>query len=97
MDDDDPWYPDWLYIKLIEDTLPWDKKSEHSLESFLKKYTLHDSYWVGAFHHVAFDKSVTLAFQWDSLIEKYANRLIGKLITNLSERKLTVACGLLVC
>jgi len=65
--DDDQFYPDWLYKKLIEDDLPWDKKSNHDLESFLGKYTLHDSFWVGVFHHVAFDKSVTLAFQWDSV------------------------------
>jgi len=33
----------------------------------MKKYTLHNSFWVGVFHHVAFDQSVTLAFQWDSV------------------------------
>lgn len=64
---DEQFYPDWLYRKLIEDDLPWDKRSEYCLEAFLKKYTLHDSFWVGLFHHVAFDRSVTLAFQWDSV------------------------------
>lgn len=44
-----------------------ERKSPHNLEEFLDKYTLHDSFWVGLFHHVAFDRSVTLAFQWDSV------------------------------
>ncbi len=65
--DSEQFYPDWLYKKLIEDDLPWDKKAELKLESFLKKYTLHDSFWIGIFHHVAFDQSVTIAFQWDSV------------------------------
>ncbi|VAW72669.1 hypothetical protein MNBD_GAMMA10-2535 [hydrothermal vent metagenome] len=58
-------YPHWLYKKLIENDLPWDEKSNLTLESFTDKYTLHDSFWIGVFHHVAFDQSVTLAFQWD--------------------------------
>ena len=65
--DDDQFYPDWLYKKLIEDDLPWEQKSPYNFEEFLGKYTLHDSFWVGVFHHVAFDRSVTLAFQWDSV------------------------------
>jgi len=60
-------YPNWLYRKLIEDDLPWDQKASLTLETFFEKFTLHDSYWVGIFHHVAFDSSVTLAFQWDSV------------------------------
>ncbi|MBQ4880578.1 hypothetical protein J8M21_25600 [Pseudoalteromonas luteoviolacea] len=65
--DNDQFYPDWLYKKLIEDDLPWEQKPSHDFEEFLSKYTLHDSFWVGIFHHVAFDRSVTLAFQWDSV------------------------------
>lgn len=38
-----------------------------SIESFFEKFTLHDSYWVGIFHHLAFDQSVTLAFEWDAV------------------------------
>jgi hypothetical protein len=65
--DDDQFYPDWLYKKLVEDDLPWTKKSDLDLGLLLSKYTLHDSYWVGIFHNVAFDQSVILAFQWDSV------------------------------
>ncbi len=60
-------YPDWLSKKLIEDDLPWDKKSSLTMESFFEKFTLHDSYWVGVFHHLGFDQSVTLAFEWDGV------------------------------
>ena len=35
------------------------------MESFFKKYTLHDSYWVGIFSHVGFSQSVTIAIEWD--------------------------------
>lgn len=65
--DEDQFYPLWLYQKLVEDDLPWGNKSSYDLSGFLSKYTLHDSYWVGLFLHVAFDKSATLAFQWDSV------------------------------
>lgn len=65
--DDEDYHPNWLYKNLVEDELPWDKKSNLDLEKFFEKYTLHDSFWIGIFHHVAFDKTVTLAFQWDSV------------------------------
>ena len=65
--EDEQFYPDWLYKKLIENELPWDQKANLSFESFFEKYTLHDSFWVGLFCHVAFDQSVTIAFQWDSV------------------------------
>lgn len=47
--------------------MPWDKKADLTLDSFNEKYTLHDSFWVGIFYHIAFDQSVTLSFQWDSV------------------------------
>ncbi|MGF1733664.1 hypothetical protein [Photobacterium kasasachensis] len=64
---DDQLYPDWLYKKLIDSDFPWHKKASLSLEAFFEKYTLHDSYWVGVFHHVDLSQSVTIAFQWDSV------------------------------
>jgi hypothetical protein len=65
--EDEQLYPDWLSKKLIEDDLPWGDKSSLSIESFFEKFTLHDSYWVGVFHHLGFDQSVTLAFEWDAV------------------------------
>ncbi len=64
---DEQFYPDWVYKRIIEDDLPWDKQADLTLDAFNEKYTLHDSYWVGIFHHVAFNQSITLAFQWDSV------------------------------
>ncbi len=65
--EDEQLYPDWLSKKLIEDDLPWDEKSSLSIESFFEKFTLHDSFWVGVFHHLGFDQSVTIAFEWDAV------------------------------
>ena len=57
-------HPDWLYRKLIEDKLPWDKKPDLNIETFLTKYTLHDSFCIGIFSHYNFDQCATLAFDW---------------------------------
>jgi hypothetical protein len=59
-------HPNWLYKNLVEDNLPWDKKSGYRLDDFLNKYTLHDSIWIGIFHHLAYANYITLAFKWDS-------------------------------
>jgi len=56
----------WLYEKLIDDGFPWDKTGFVDVSSFSKKYTLHDSCWVGMFFDVGFEASATMAFQWDS-------------------------------
>jgi hypothetical protein len=48
----------------MDDLLPWDKKSDLSIETFLMKYTLHDSFWVGLFFD-GYSDDVTLAFKWD--------------------------------
>jgi hypothetical protein len=65
--DDEQFYPDWVYRRVIENNLPWDKKSDHNIETFLDTYTLHDSSWIGIFYDIKFDQSVTLGFQWDSV------------------------------
>ena len=36
-----------LAIQLAEDALPWDCSTQIHIETFLKRYTLHDSYWIG--------------------------------------------------
>lgn len=60
-------YPTWLYVSLVEDTLPWPLSAEWTFEEFAAQYTLHDSYWVGIFHDVAYDDTVTLAIVWDTV------------------------------
>jgi hypothetical protein len=61
------YHPDWLYRRIIEDELPWDKKSGLTLETFFEKYSLHDAQWIGIFHNVALDASVTLALILDTV------------------------------
>jgi hypothetical protein len=61
---DDQDFPDRLWSTLIEDNLPWDKKSDLNIDSFIEKYTLHDSDLAYVFDD-AWDKSVTLVFVWD--------------------------------
>jgi hypothetical protein len=39
--------PLWLKRALIDDLLPWDIARPTTVETFLRQYTLHDSYWIG--------------------------------------------------
>lgn len=59
-------YPNWVNVSLVEDDLPWDKAVHLTKEEFCAKYTLHDSFWVGAFQNIGFNKNIILAFQWDA-------------------------------
>ncbi len=60
-------YPAWLYVSLVENTLPWPLSAEWTFEEFAAQYTLHDSYWVGIFHDVAYGDMATLAIVWDAV------------------------------
>ena len=60
-------YPDWVYREIIEDGLPWQKGRKINFSEFNKKYTLHDSNWIGIFFNVAYDQTATLAIQWDAV------------------------------
>jgi len=60
-------YPDWLGNDLINDRLPWEKGFNISFEEFSKKYTLHDSCWIGLFYDVGDCASVTLIINWDAV------------------------------
>ena len=59
-------YADWLYERVIDDDFEWQLQPQLSFSEFQKKYTLHDSFWVGLFHCLSSSPSCTLAFQWDS-------------------------------
>jgi hypothetical protein len=59
-------YPAWIGHKLINDDLPWEQADNLSLEQFHQGYTLHDSSWIGIFHH-GFTQTVTLAIAWDAV------------------------------
>ena len=60
-------YPAWVYRGLVEDYLPWEQGRKINFTEFNKKYTLHDSYWIGIFFNVAYDQTATLAIQWDAV------------------------------
>lgn len=60
-------YPNWLYQELIDDLLPWQEGKEITFGDFNKKYTLHDSHWIGIFYNVAYKQAVTLAIEWDAV------------------------------
>lgn len=59
-------YPSWLGNDLINDRLPWEKGLQLSFAEFSKKYTLHDSCWIGLFYDVGDLASAILAIHWDS-------------------------------
>jgi hypothetical protein len=58
--------PAWIERCIIKNDLPWKKSKGHGFSNFYKKHTLHDSYWIGIFHNVAYDNSITLAIEWDA-------------------------------
>ncbi len=58
--------PSWIPNRIIMNDLPWNNAEKNRIYDFHKKYSLLDSYWLGAFHNVAYDDSITLAVQWDS-------------------------------
>ncbi|MEM9275710.1 MAG: hypothetical protein AAGA80_22535, partial [Cyanobacteria bacterium P01_F01_bin.143] len=53
-------YPLWLGDYLIQDKLPWNKGLSIGFQEFQKKYTLHDSCWIGLFYDVGDRATVTL-------------------------------------
>ena len=59
-------YPFW-YRELINNLLPWQEGKEITFRDFNKRYTLHDSHWIGIFYDVAYEQAVTLAIVWDAV------------------------------
>lgn len=60
-------HPDWVYKELVEDYLPWEQCRRINFIEFNKKYTLHDSGWIGIFFNVAYEQTATLAIRWDAV------------------------------
>jgi hypothetical protein len=60
-------HPDWVYKELVEDYLPWEQCRRINFMEFNKKYTLHDSGWIGIFFNVAYEKTAILAIRWDAV------------------------------
>ena len=36
-----------LALQIVEEYLPWERSNQMHIDTFLKRYTLHDSYWIG--------------------------------------------------
>lgn len=36
-----------LTLQIVEDYLPWNRSTQMHIKTFLQRYTLHDSYWIG--------------------------------------------------
>ena len=60
-------YPSWLGNDLINDGLPWEEGLQISFSEFARKYTLHDSCWIGLFYDVGDRASVILVINWDAV------------------------------
>ena len=60
-------HPDWFYREIVEDYLPWEQGRKTNFTEFNKKYTLHDSGWIGIFFNVAYEQTATLAIRWDAV------------------------------
>ncbi len=65
--EDDEDYPLWLGDFIIQDKLPWQQGLNISFQEFTKKYTLHDSCWIGLFYDIGHLTSVTLVINWDAV------------------------------
>jgi hypothetical protein len=55
-------YPDWLGRDLLAGTLPWELGLPSSLETFLDRFTLHDSQWIGLYTET--ERNGTLLLRW---------------------------------
>lgn len=65
MNNEEEYYPDWLYRNLVEDDLPWEASCSLTFDQFHAKYTLHDSYWIGVVYNPGLGDSITLCLHWD--------------------------------
>jgi hypothetical protein len=58
------YYPAWLSRSLLETTLPWQAAQTASMPEFLKKYSLHDSPWIGFWFGAL---ETVAAIRWDTI------------------------------
>jgi len=50
---------------VIEDSLPWDRSIQPQIDAFLRKYTLHDSYWIGLHTNCGLEDSAVAVISFD--------------------------------
>lgn len=54
-----------LARRFMDGDLPWERSVELHIDSFLKRYTLHDSDWIGLFTDCAFEDSAVAMICFD--------------------------------
>jgi len=54
-----------LAVQLIDNSLPWDRATQMHIDAFLKRYTLHDSYWEAMQTNCAWADTATAVFRFD--------------------------------
>ncbi len=57
-------YPEWLRLRLIDNSLPWQAAYSASLIKFLSLYTLHDSQWLDL-HIEPWTQEAVALISWD--------------------------------
>jgi hypothetical protein len=57
--------PEWLGRDLVAGALPWEQGLPTSVATFLDRFTLQDSIWLGLYSELA--QHATLLLQWDPL------------------------------
>ena len=56
-----------LAARLIDGSLPWDRSTQLHIDTFLRLYTLHDSYWIGMHTNCGWEDTAVVAIRFDSV------------------------------
>jgi hypothetical protein len=54
-----------LAAQLVEGFLPWDRSTQMHIDTFLRLYTLHDSFWIGMYTDCAWGDTSIAVFRFD--------------------------------
>jgi hypothetical protein len=54
-----------LAHSVVDDSLPWDRSIQFHIDTFLQRYTLHDSYWIGLHTNCGLDDAAVAAISFD--------------------------------
>ena len=54
-----------LAVQLMEGSLPWDRSTQLHIDTFLRLYTLHDSYWIGMHANCGWDDAAIAVIRFD--------------------------------
>jgi hypothetical protein len=50
---------------IVDDSLPWDRSIQLHIDAFLRRYTLHDSYWIALHTNCGLDDTAIAAISFD--------------------------------